>query len=86
MRIIAGKRYNSHTAPLFKKYSILPLEQLAKFSKLSIMYDFARNKMPISFRGFWKKNSCKNTRTYTQKFQRVRARNARALNSACNVV
>ena len=57
IRVIAGKRYNSHTAPLFHGYDILPLPQLADFSKLSIMYDFIRNRMPTSFNDFWQKNS-----------------------------
>ena len=37
IRIIAGKPYNAHTEPLFKKLQIMPLPDLITFSKIQFI-------------------------------------------------
>ena len=56
IRIITNSNYNAHTAPLFKKLGILPLNELAISVKLNLMYDYQHDKLPTSFLGLWKKN------------------------------
>lgn len=63
MRIITGRHYNAHTANIFNNLGILPLHELSKFTKLTIMYDFINKKMPSSFSEFWRKNNEINPRT-----------------------
>lgn len=62
IRTITGKRYNAHTAPLFKKLNILPLSQLSTLSKLTFVYDYINNRLPPSFNSLWVKNSDRNPR------------------------
>ena len=60
--IITNSRYSSHTAPLFKKLQILPLKELTIYTKLTLMYDFIRWKLPYSFDGVWIRNFVRNPR------------------------
>ena len=62
IRIITNSRYSSHTAPLFKKLQILPLKELTIYTKLTLMYDFIRWKLPYSFDGVWIRNFVRNPR------------------------
>ena len=57
IRIISNSPFNAHTAKLFKKYKILPLNELAMYNKIIFIYDFLTNKLPDSFQGMWKKNN-----------------------------
>lgn len=62
IRIISGKRYNSHTANLFRNLDILPIHELSIFSKLTIMYDYINNKLPSTFSTLWRRNNEINVR------------------------
>jgi hypothetical protein len=53
IRIIANSKYNSHTAPLFKQLSILPLDSLVQMSLLKIMNHYTTAKLPPSFQDTW---------------------------------
>jgi hypothetical protein len=57
IRIINGAPYNSHTEPLFKNNSILPVDLLVKYFKLLFMYDYCHNLLPLSFRNLWPTNA-----------------------------
>ena len=57
IRIISNAPYNSHTEKLFKKHNILPINELAIYTKIMFMYDYLTNKLPNSFEGMWKKNN-----------------------------
>jgi hypothetical protein len=62
IRIVTNSRYNCHTAPLFSDLKILPLKELAIYSKLLIMYDYIRWRLPFSFDGMWIRNNLRNAR------------------------
>jgi hypothetical protein len=53
VRIIANKKYNDHTEPIFKLLSILPLTDLITSSNLKFFHSFVFNYSPISFFGTW---------------------------------
>ena len=53
IRCISNATYNAHTAPLFKKLNIMPLETSIKYNKLQMMYDFKTNCLPRSFDNKW---------------------------------
>jgi hypothetical protein len=57
IRIINGAPYNSHTEPLFKNNSILPVDLLVKYFKLLFMYDYCHNLLPLSFKNLWPTNA-----------------------------
>ncbi len=57
IRIITGTKYNSHTADKFTKLNIMPLPQLADYSKLLFMYDYINDKLPLSFQETWKRKN-----------------------------
>ena len=57
IRTVCSAKYNSHTEPLFKKCSILPLPQLIEFSKLKFMHSFKFNLLPASFENMWIHNN-----------------------------
>jgi hypothetical protein len=56
IRIISDAKYNSHTAPLFKKQNILPLDALIKTSQVKVFHHFINNKLPTSFAETWSPN------------------------------
>ena len=62
IRIVTNSRYNCHTAPLFSDLKILPLKELAIYSKLLIIYDYIRWRLPFSFDGMWIRNNLRNAR------------------------
>ena len=53
IRCISNASYNAHTAPLFKKLNIMPLDVTIKYNKLQIMYDFINQRLPRSFDNRW---------------------------------
>ena len=55
IRIISNAPFNAHTEKLFKKHNILPINELAIYSKIMFMYDYLTNRLPNSFEGMWKK-------------------------------
>ncbi len=56
IRIIDNNRYNDHTAPIFKKFEILPYDKLIKLAKLKFMHAVTDNYSPTSFTGAWATN------------------------------
>ena len=60
IRIIAGKPYNAHTEPLFKKLQIMPLPDLITFSKIQFMHRFIQGFLPASFNETWVRNVVRN--------------------------
>jgi hypothetical protein len=54
--IVDNKRYNDHTAPIFKKFEILPFDKLIKLPKLKFMHAVTYNYSPTSFTGVWATN------------------------------
>jgi hypothetical protein len=51
--IILNSKYNSHTAPIFKKLNILPLQQLSQFNLSKIMYYYKHNLLPSCHNNTW---------------------------------
>ena len=49
LRIVYGGKFNCHTAPIFKKYNILPYPELLKFACLDFVWEFKCNKLPSTF-------------------------------------
>ena len=46
LRIVTNKRYNSHTAPIFKKLEILPLKECAIYTNILFIHDYINGKLP----------------------------------------
>ena len=57
VRNVAGKDFNSHTDPLFKKLDILKLEDLILYNSLTFMHKLFLGKQPDSFIDFFKKTN-----------------------------
>jgi hypothetical protein len=53
IRIITNSSYNAHTAPLFAKLNILPLDEVIIQAKLSFMHSVYYEYAPSSFTGTW---------------------------------
>ena len=68
IRIISNANYNAHTEKLFKKHEILPLNELAIYSKILFMYDFINNRLPSSFENMWIRNAELNQNRRSQRF------------------
>jgi hypothetical protein len=60
IRVITNAGYRDHTGPLFKRLSILPLDDLIKYSQLKFMHNFYHNKLPFSFNETWISNRTRN--------------------------
>ena len=60
IRIVAGKAFNAHTEPLFKKLQIMPLPDLITFSKIQFMQRFTQGFLPVSFNETWVRNAVRN--------------------------
>ena len=56
VRIINNSSYNSHTEPIFKSLSILPLSSLIEYFKIQFMYNFVNGELPGSFEFTWIRN------------------------------
>ncbi len=56
VRIMANSKYNDHTAPIFKKYNILPYDKIIKQAKLMFMHSIEYKYAPSSFNDIWLKN------------------------------
>jgi len=56
IRVISNASFRAHTAPLFKKLQILPVEQMITYSKLKFMHNFTFNRLPPSFQGMLSRN------------------------------
>ncbi len=53
IRIIANRKYNDHTEPLFKSLSILPLTDLVTSFNLKLFHSFHFNYIPKAFNDTW---------------------------------
>jgi hypothetical protein len=53
IRTISLAKYNSHTAPLFKKLKILPLNLLIQFHLSKIMFYYKNDKLPECLNDTW---------------------------------
>ena len=60
IRIISKAKYRDHTAPLFSKLEILPLEQLILYNRLKFMHNYYFRKLPFSFHNLWLTNAERN--------------------------
>ena len=49
LRSVANIKYNGHTAPLFKKFNILPYPELIKFTCIKFVWEFKTKKLPSTF-------------------------------------
>jgi len=56
IRLICGKKYNSHTEPLFKKTEILKLHDIIKFTRISLMQESIQKLSPVTMHSIWIKN------------------------------
>ena len=66
---------------------ILPLKELATFSKLLFMYDYINNKLPVSFRGIWRRRNELNKRNLrNSNMFDVKNQNSRALKDFLNII
>ena len=52
IRIITNSKYNAHTSPLFKKLSLLKLEDMFKMNMLKWYHKYVNNKLPHYFKGY----------------------------------
>jgi hypothetical protein len=53
IRIVANKRYNDHTKPIFKELSILPLTDLITTFNLKLFHSFVFGYIPSAFAETW---------------------------------
>jgi hypothetical protein len=53
---MSNSKYNEHTAPIFKKYNILPYDKIIKQAKLLFMHSIEYKYAPPSFNNIWRKN------------------------------
>jgi hypothetical protein len=56
IRTIDNANFRAHTAPLFKKFKILPLGKLIEYSKIKFMHNFHFKQLPPSFINTWSTN------------------------------
>jgi hypothetical protein len=56
VRILANKKYNEHTEPLFKSLSILTLPDLISVTNLKFFHSIVHNYAPIIFANTWATN------------------------------
>lgn len=56
IRIVTKSKFRDHTAPLFKKLSILPLQKLIYFNIIKFMFQYSNNLLPIAFDNTWVRN------------------------------
>jgi hypothetical protein len=56
IRIVAKKKYNSHTEPIFKQLAILPLPDLVSYFKIQFMHRYVNNLLPSAFTNIWPLN------------------------------
>jgi hypothetical protein len=56
IRVICNAGYREHTAPLFARLKILPIDQLIELSIIKFMHSFHHNLFPPSFNEMWLTN------------------------------
>jgi hypothetical protein len=60
IRIITNSSYNAHTAPLFERLHILPLEKVITQAKLTFMHTIYYEYAPASFTNTWQTQAQRN--------------------------
>ena len=66
VRMISNANYNAHSEPLFKKLSILKMEDIRKLNELKFFYKCKTNLLPEYFSTFLQSNFMINTRYLTR--------------------
>jgi len=56
IRLISNSSYNAHTEPTFKLLEILPIKNLANFTKIQFMQQFVQKTLPSSLLNTWTRN------------------------------
>ena len=57
IRIIAGAKYNDHTAPLFQKLHVLKLDDIYKVQVAKIIFKYKHNLLPLPIQSLFRSNS-----------------------------
>jgi hypothetical protein len=60
IRIVSSESYRAHTAPLFQKLKILPLDKLITLYNVKFMHKYHFRKLPLSFAELWQTNHQRN--------------------------
>jgi len=55
IRTITNSAYREHTAPLFARLNILPIDHQIHCYKIKFMHKFTFRRLPLSFAEMWKK-------------------------------
>jgi hypothetical protein len=66
IRILANKRYNDHTEPLFRELSILPLADLILAANLKFFHSYKFNNLPKIFCNTWQTVGQARTENYLE--------------------
>ena len=53
VRVVTNSKYRAHTDPLFKKLSVLKLNDMYKQQSALFMHDYSNKRLPISFHDFY---------------------------------
>ncbi len=59
-RVVSNAGYRDHTAPLFAKHKILPVNELIYFCKVKFMHSYMFGRLPPSFFETWQTNRERN--------------------------
>jgi hypothetical protein len=57
IRLVADKKFNAHTEPLFKSLEILNFNDLISFFNLQFMQQYSQGFLPSSFNNIWLNNA-----------------------------
>jgi hypothetical protein len=60
IRVVSNVGYRDHTAPLFVKHKILPVNELIYFCKVKFMHNYMFGRLPSSFFEAWQTNRERN--------------------------
>jgi len=60
IRTICKVNYRDHTAPLFRRLNILPVDKLINYYNVKFMHSFVHRKLPLSFNEMWITNRARN--------------------------
>jgi hypothetical protein len=60
IRVVSNAGYRDHTAPLFAKHKILPVNELIYFCKVKFMHSYMFGRLPPSFFETWQTNRERN--------------------------
>ena len=57
IRIISGVKYNAHTDPLFKRLSVLKVQDIFTLQCAKFFFKFKNDKLPVYFGNFFENNN-----------------------------